>query len=95
MMSIYLEATLDSVAISFCEIPKARMMGQVQKLSRAESPWCLERARKGQNWENTPRVSYPPLAYPWSCDLVWTPHLLYLWLVGLDTPDLFLPKENI
>lgn len=82
MMSIYPEATLGNVSISFCEIPKTRTMGQVQKHSRAESPECLGRARKGQNWENTPRVSYPPLAYHWSCGLVWTPHLSYLSLVG-------------
>ena len=47
---------------------RGRKMGQVQKVTRADSPGCLAM----RNWENkdlTPRVTFSLLAYRWSCVL--------------------------
>ena len=57
------------VCIRQLGMSKARMMGQVQEITRAESPRCLAIGKNGKTRTPPPRVIFLPLADQWSFGL--------------------------
>ena len=55
--------------------------GQGQEVGRAESPRCLATGKTGGSGALAPRLTFPPLAYHWSCTLDLPLHTLYTFIL--------------